>query len=133
MSLNLPQRRKTMTIDVSMAIVNIVLLLIFFFVVSGQRVLENQQIDLSETQSLPLEALPSPILVIDREGNWSLDGAAITPALLPVALQQTGDSKVLYLIIDRAAKAGQLIAALNQPELQNMEIQLVTLHQGVFQ
>ena len=133
MSMNLPARRKPVTMDVAMAIVNIVLLLIFFFVVSGQRVLEEQQIDLSDTQHLPLEALPSPILVIDRQGNWSLDGAGITPALLPVALEQAGAGKVLYLIIDRAAPATQLIAALNQPELQDLEIKLVTQHQGDFQ
>lgn len=133
MSVHLPGRRKPVTMDVAMAIVNIVLLLIFFFVVSGQRVITEHEIDLSETQRLPLDALPSPILVVDRQGGWSLDGTQITPELLPVALEQAGGENVLYLIIDRAAPAGQLITALNQPALQDLEIQLVTLHQGVFQ
>lgn len=129
MSLNLPARRAPVTMDVSLAIVNIVLLLIFFFVVAGQEAAQRDDLDLSETRNLPLDRLPSPILAIDRQGGWTLDGDAITPELLAVALAQRGATDQLYLVIDRAAPASQLIATLNRPELAGFDIRLVTLHQ----
>lgn len=128
MSLNLPVRRKPVAIDVSLAIVNIVLLLIFFFVVAGQNIAREGDLDLSETQYLPVEQLPSPILVIDEQGGWSLDGEPVTPDLLPIALEQQGAGHVLYLIIDRAAPASRLIEVLNRPELQGFDVRLVTLN-----
>ncbi|MEL6426040.1 MAG: biopolymer transporter ExbD, partial [Pseudomonadota bacterium] len=55
-------RRRTVELDVSLAIVNIVLLLIFFFLATG-RLLNpvDARIDLSDTSDLPLDQLPSPI------------------------------------------------------------------------
>ncbi|MDF3605046.1 biopolymer transporter ExbD [Paracoccus sp. DMF-8] len=128
MTLRLPHRNRLLAMDVSLAIVNIVLLLIFFFVVTGQDARQSDELDLSETRHLPLDRLPSPILVIDRQGEWALDGAPITPDLLPVALERQGAQDQLYLIIDRAAPASQLIAALNRQELAGFDIRLVTLH-----
>lgn len=130
MSLRLPPRRKNAHIDVSMAIVNIVLLLIFFFVVSGQEYAEMGEVDLSETSALPLERLPKPLLVIDRSGEWSLDGEAITPELLPLALEKEAVEGDVFLVLDRTAPASQLIAALNRPELEPYRLRLVTLRQG---
>lgn len=140
MSVSLPPRRPLGGIDVSMAIVNIVLLLIFFFVVSGQKLSGAEEIDLSETSRLPLDRLPKPILVVDRTGNWSLDGEPVTPELLPVALARAeaeagqapeGDGPAdLYLMIDRAAPARDLIALLRRSELEPYRLRLVTVHQG---
>ena len=133
MSLRLPARRRVSQIDVSLAIVNIVLLLIFFFVVSGQEYADMGDVNLSETSALPLERLPKPLLVIDRAGEWSLDGEPITPELLPIALQEQGGTGDLFLVLDRAAPASQLIAALNRPELEPFRLRLVTLRQGPVQ
>lgn len=133
MSLRLPARRRVSQIDVSLAIVNIVLLLIFFFVVSGQEYADMGDVNLSETSVLPLERLPKPLLVIDRAGEWSLDGEPITPELLPIALQEQGGAGDLFLVLDRAAPASQLIAALNRPELEPFRLRLVTLRQGPVQ
>lgn len=130
MSLDLPKRRKLIGIDISLAIVNIVLLLIFFFVVSGQEFAQSRELDLSETTSLPLDRLPKPILIIDRKGDWSLDGVAIAPDLLPIALQDQTAEGDLFLMIDRGAPASQLIAILNRDELKPYRLRLVTLHQG---
>lgn len=125
----LPPRRRLNSIDSSMAIVNIVLLLIFFFVLSGQDMKPEGELDLSETRRLSPDRLPSPILVIGGQGEWHLDGQPITPELLPVALAQAGTGAGLYLMIDRSAPASQLIATLNRPELDGLDIRLVTLHQ----
>ena len=130
MSITLPIRRKLIGIDVSLAIVNIVLLLIFFFVVSGQDYAKPPGVDLSMTSHLPLERLPKPILIIARNGDWSLNGEAITSELLPVALQEQPENTDLFLMIDRAAPANVLIGVLNRPELSAYRLRLVTLRQG---
>ncbi|AGT11482.1 ExbD/TolR family protein [Paracoccus aminophilus] len=130
MTVNLPKRRKLIGIDVSLAIVNIVLLLIFFFVVSGQEFSQAREIDLSETSRLPLDRLPKPILVIDRAGGWSLDGTPVEPELLSLALPGVAEGGDLFLMIDRRAPASQLIAVLNRPELKPYRLRLVTVRQG---
>lgn len=130
MSLRLPSRRPPTSIDVSMAIVNIVLLLIFFFVVSGQDYADTGGVNPSETSSLPLDRLPKPLVVLDRSGQWSLDGEPVTPELLAVALEEKAVAGDVFLVLDRAAPASQLIAALNRPELEPYRLRLVTLRQG---
>jgi len=125
----LPRSRPARPLDVSLAIVNIVLLLIFFFLVTG-RLLNpaSADVDLSETSELPLDQLPSPILVVTATGEWQLDGASIVPTLLPVALDALPQPVVLHLMINRAAPSTLLINLLNRPELNDVEIRLVTLH-----
>lgn len=130
MTLNLPRRRPQHRIDISLAVVNIVLLLIFFFLMSEQAPPPATDLQLSLTHRLPHEPLPSPVLVIEPQGLWLLDGQVITPELLPVALAQAGQQGQLYLMMDRAAPASQLLAVMNHPALKEMRIQLVTLRKG---
>lgn len=130
MSMNLPARRRLRGIDVSLAIVNIVLLLIFFFVAAGQDSLDTAGIDLATTADLPFDRLPKPIVSVDPQGNWRLDGAEITAETLPVALSDRAEGSDLFLIVDRAAPASQLIALLNLPELRPYRLRLVTLRQS---
>ncbi|WP_312531812.1 hypothetical protein [Paracoccus sp. (in: a-proteobacteria)] len=130
MSMNLPARRRLRGIDVSLAIVNIVLLLIFFFVAAGQDSLDTAGIDLATTADLPFDRLPKPIVSVDPQGNWRLDGAEITAETLPVALADRPEGSDLFLIVDRAAPASQLIALLNLPELRPYRLRLVTLRQS---
>lgn len=125
----LPRPRPSRPLDVSLAIVNIVLLLIFFFLVTG-RLLNpvSADLDLSETSELPLDLLPSPILVVAENGDWFLDGAPVVPDLLPLALEDLPQPVVLHLMINRAAPSTVLIGLLNRAELRETEIRLVTLH-----
>ncbi|MDN3713675.1 hypothetical protein QWZ10_21475 [Paracoccus cavernae] len=97
--------------------------------VSGQEYAEMGEVDLSETSALPLERLPKPLLVIDRSGEWSLDGEAITPSSCRWLSKEAVEGDV-FLVLDRAAPASQLIAALNRPELEPYRLRLVTLRQG---
>lgn len=126
MSLSLPRRRRnSLAMDTSLAIVNIVLLLIFFFVIAGQAAVEQTDFNLSETANLPLERLPSPILIVDEDGAWSLDGVPISPELL--AGSMAGKGQTLYLMIDSAAPADHLIQVLNRPETHDYTVRLVTI------
>ena len=128
MALNLPPRRHERAhIDTSLSIVNIVLLLLFFFMIVGQTAKPEPGLDLSRTEDLPLEQLPSPILIVGEDGAWLLDGDPISPDLLPAAVPATG-SQVLHLMIDRDAPAHLLVETLNDPVLADYDLRLVTLN-----
>ncbi len=115
-------------LDVSLAIVNIVLLLIFFFLATG-RLLNpvGADLDLAQTTELPLEDLPAPILVVKPDSTWELDGVPVAPELLELALADLPQPVTLHLLIDRTAPANTLLAVLNRPEIQPLEVRLVTL------
>ncbi|MEL6640523.1 MAG: biopolymer transporter ExbD [Pseudomonadota bacterium] len=119
--------RQPVKLDVSLAIVNIVLLLILFFLATGQ--LLNPQtgdVDLAETQELPIDALPSPILIIDGD-TWELEGTTVAPDLIDVALSDLPQPVVLHVLIARDAPASGLLEVMNTPGLSDVELRLVTL------
>ncbi len=124
----LPRPRARLKMDISFAVVNIVLLLIFFFLVTG-RLLNpiDPEIELAETSELPLDALPSPLLVVTATGGWQLDGRDLAPELLGIAISELPQPPVLNLLINRHAEAQALMAVLARPELQGVQLRLVTL------
>lgn len=128
MALNLPPRRAERAhIDTSLSIVNIVLLLLFFFMIVGQTARPDPDLSLPATADLPLEQLPQPILMISPEGTWTLDGEEVLPEILPAAIPG-GPGQVLHLMIDRNAPAQTLVTALQNPVLAEYELRLVTLN-----
>ncbi|MDO5704946.1 MAG: biopolymer transporter ExbD [Paracoccus sp. (in: a-proteobacteria)] len=133
MSVSLPPPPQRLRIDVSLAIINIVLLLIFFFLVSGQMTASNQPatMDLPETTDLPLDQLPRPILIVTPDGDWTLDGQPVAPDLLGVAVAALQRPVTLHVLIDRAAPADTLVTVLRNPALRDIAVRLVTLrHRG---
>lgn len=120
----LPRHRKPIKLDVSLAIVNIVLLLILFFLATGQLLNPRTgDVDLARTQDLPLDTLPSPILVVDDSG-WTLNGDSVAPDLLGTAL---ADTAVLHVLIARDAPAASLLEVMNNPGVADTTLRLVTL------
>jgi len=119
--------------DFSLATVNIVLLLVFFFLITGTLVERDEMaVDLAETRDLPLDRLPRPLLLMQAEGNWSLDGEAISPATLVSALNESlaslpGDGRVLHLLPDKHLPAADLLSVLQRGDLADVQIKLVTL------
>lgn len=130
----LPREHEKSELDVSLAIVNIVLLLIFFFLATG-RLLNpvGPEVDLADTTELPLDQLPSPILVVMDDGSWQLDGQDVAPDFLAIALDSLEQPVTLHLLLDRAAPANSMISVLNLPELAEREVKLVTLHRRLDQ
>lgn len=127
MALGLPPRRDMpVRLDNSLAVVNIVLLLLFFFLSVGQDVRPADDMALSVTSALPLEDLPRPILVVRSADEWELDGSPISPELVPAAVA----GPVLHLMIDKDARAGLLIATLENPVLAGYDLRLVTLREA---
>ena len=113
----------------SVAIVNIVLLLIFFFLVTGQVTADErvEGVALPRTAALPLDQLPRPIVIVEPGGGWLLDGAPVAPDLLGVAMDALPQPVTLHLLIDRTAPADGLVALLNHPALRDRAVKLVTL------
>lgn len=130
MSARLPRRPSGLRVDTSLAIVNIVLLLIFFFVVNGQTIAGDRghALDLPQTADLPLDRLPRPILIVDPGGEWLLDGQPVAPDLLHVAVDALPRPVTLHVLIDRSAPADALVALLRNPALHDIPVRLVTIH-----
>ena len=124
----LPTRAPKIEMDVSFAIVNIVFLLLFFFLIIGQSPnTQTEDIDLAETSELPLDRLPSPILVVTAQGAWELDGAAIAPENLATAMRDMPAPLVLHVLINRDAPAASLLQIVTRPDLADVDLRLVTL------
>lgn len=122
----LPVQSRRTTVDSSFFIVNIVLLLILFFLATGQIMnTPSSGVDLSETRDLPVDNLPKPLLILGPEGQLSLDGEDIAPELLAQAL--VGQVR-LHVLVDRTAPAITLVDLLARPELALIEVKLVTIH-----
>ena len=127
----LPRPRKRAEMDVSFAIVSIVFLLLFFFLLTGQ--MQNQAAQgmaLAETSELPLDRLPAPILIVGDGGAWVLDGNPVAPDLLALALQNLPQPVVLHVLIAKDAPADGLLAVVTRPDLANVELRLVTLRRS---
>lgn len=127
MSMNLPPLRqgRHVQVDTSLAIVNIVLLLIFYFLIAGQNPAPDTDLELAGTTELSPENLPSPVLEVLGPEEWRLDGRPIRPEMLPGALAASGAP--VHLLIDRNAPAGLLVGLMRRPELAGHDIRLVTI------
>ena len=126
MSLNLPTGRgRRVQVDTSLAIVNIVLLLIFYFLLVGQDPKFETGLKLATTTTLRPDSLPSPVLEVLGPEDWRLDGRPILPEALPGALASS--AAPLHLLLDRNAPAGLLVGLMRRPELAGHELRLVTV------
>ena len=124
--LKLPERRPQTAPDTALSIVNLVLLLILFFLATGSLLnAPNYGVNLAETGELPISLLPQPILIIDDEAGMLLDGVPIDAAGLAEAMNA---EPVLHVLAPRDAAAQRLLALFAEEALLATEIRLVTLH-----
>jgi biopolymer transport protein ExbD len=108
--------------------VNIVLLLILFFLATGSLVsTPDEGVRISETRDLPIDQLPKPVLIVEEDGRLTLDGEELAADGLPQA--RVGHS-VLHVLIDRTAPALDLLKLVNRPGMENLDIRLVTIHRS---
>ncbi|PID35332.1 MAG: biopolymer transporter ExbD [Rhodobacterales bacterium] len=122
----LPPGTKPTKVDNSLFIINIVLLLILFFLATGQ-LMNSRDVPmvLSRTTELDIEALPKPLLMVGEDGALSLDGEAVQPDDLAAAL---ADASAVHVLIAREAPATDLIELMSRPALERVEVHLVTVH-----
>jgi biopolymer transport protein ExbD len=120
-----PSNHKSV-LDSSLTIVNIVLLLIFFFLTTGSMIgAKDFYVELPETAELPLDILPKPLLIVTEDGQMQLDGVSIEVGTLNDHLI---DFPVLHILADRDQKAVALLDVLATENLVAVEIKLVTIH-----
>ena len=124
----LPARVERQGLDSSLAIVNIVLLLIFFFLATGS-IMNSRTVEvaLPETTELPLDLLPKPLLTVSTAGDITLDGEPLERGTLSELLL---DSPTLYVLADRALAAGALLDILAEENLVAVAVRLVTIHRN---
>ncbi len=117
-----PVRRRP---DFSLATVNIVLLLVLFFLVAGSIVSEDERfVDLPKTLTLPLENLPRPLLVIAADGALAHEGRAIAPEDLGATVSGT---EKLYVMAARDLPANALLRTVASVAAEGVAVSLVTI------
>lgn len=123
--LRLPERRRP---DFSLSTVNIVLLLVLFFLIVGAPADQaERQVDLPITRDLPLDALPRPLLLVEQSsGALILDGVATSRAALEDAIGGGGLAR-LNLLVARDYPARALLDLTSALTGAGAEVMLVTL------
>lgn len=128
MSLKLPPRPARPPADPALTVVNLVLLLIFFFLLTGQDNGAVAELDLARTSDIPAGQFPPPVLEVLGPDDYRLDGQPVTPDLLATALP--GDDRPVHLMIARDAPSGLLLSVFRRPELSDRPVRLVTQRQA---
>lgn len=127
----LPPPARRIQPDFSLATVNIVLLLVLFFLVAGTIVAENEQgVQLPETVDLPLSELPRPLIVLAPDGMTALDGVALPLGAIAARLSADlpeGAARDVYVLASRDMPAERLLEALAVLEPAGLRASLVTL------
>ncbi len=122
-----PERPKP---DFSLSTVNIVLLLVLFFLIVGAPADQaERQIDLPITRDLPLENLPRPLLLVEQgTGALVLDGIEVSPPALEAAIAGGGLERV-HLLVSRDHPAHLLLGLTSALTDAGAEVVLVTFRQ----
>ena len=121
--------------DFGLAQVNIVLLLVLFFLVVGTIVETSEQaVKLPETTDLPLERLPRPLLLIDGSDTWRLDGEAMTPIeTVTYLIENPENLRQVNLLVAQDLPADALFDVLRRLEDTGLGVALVTIKQEALQ
>ncbi|MDT0681955.1 biopolymer transporter ExbD [Roseicyclus sp. F158] len=126
-----PPRRRTPP-EFGLAQVNIVLLLVLFFLVVGTIVETDEMVvQLPETQELPLDRLPRPLLLLRDDGSWVLDGDEVGVPGLLAALEPLEPDTALNILAGRDLPADLLLETVDLLAPSGRPLRLVTLKSGV--
>lgn len=120
----LPRRTGRTPPDTSLAIVNIVFLLLFFFLATGSLVSgPGVDVDLARVDDLPADTLPQPVLTVGKDGGLFLDGTPVAVGDLERVLSGLTE---IHILIDREAPAQDLLDLLARPGFAALDVRLVT-------
>ena len=130
---NLPGRKSASTADFSLAIINVVFLLLFFFILTGSVVQRSEmEVRAPFTRNLPLERLPRPLIVISKKNELFLNGILITSQNLQ--RQITGSSgqkghkfEHLNILADSKLSAKIFLKTVGRLQITGLPIRIVTV------
>lgn len=119
-------------LDFPFATINIVLLLLFFFIVTGSVVGRHELgVEPPLTQQLPPERLPRPLLLIDGEGALFLDDRPVSRAeiagLLGTRAHAVGQPEVLNVIADREFSGESFLEIVDSVRGAGIPVRIITL------
>ncbi len=123
-----PARRRP---DFSLATINIVFLLLLFFLVAGSLVQRNEQgVQIPLAEHLSLQHLPRPVLVLSQGGVLYLDGAQVAPdTLIEAVSKKLGKGEFLNILADRDLPAQQLLDLIDLLSANAIPARIVTVRQ----
>jgi biopolymer transport protein ExbD len=125
-----PYRRRRVRPDFSLAIVNIVFLLLIFHLAAGSLVKPDEaETEAPVTADLPLDLLPRPLLLIGEGGRLFLDGVEVeTDALPEIARSALADGGVLSILADRSMQGRAFLEILGRLDAAGIPLQIVTVN-----
>lgn len=128
----LPAPRKRPRPDFSLSIINIVFLLLLFYLATGSLITPREEaVDAPLTEKLPLEKLPRPLLAIGDDLSLVLDGTAVPSAFLGEAAHRaTAGGSHLNVLASRELPAQNLVPILAELGHAGVPVRLVTLRAG---
>jgi biopolymer transport protein ExbD len=126
----IPSRPKRQRPDFSLAVINIVFLLLLFYLATGRLITHGELMtDVPLTQHLPLDHLPRPLLLVTADGSLFLDGAPVLMDALPGAARKAADnSRFLNILAERTVQADKFVDILARINTANVPVRIVTLN-----
>jgi biopolymer transport protein ExbD len=121
--------------DFTLAMINIVFLLLLFFLTTGSLINpEEKQSTIPFTRNLPLERLPRPLLLMESDGSLFLDGRAISrddvAEAARAAIEATGRADTpLSLLAQRDMAAAGFLSVAEALRAAGLGLQVVTLRE----
>jgi biopolymer transport protein ExbD len=129
-----PQRRRH---DFTLTMINIVFLLLLFFLITGSLINRNEaQSGVPTTSDLPLERLPRPLLLMQTDGSLQLDGRPVSREAVAQALRDAVDASgranvPVSLLADPGIPAADLLSLVDLVRAAKVQIRLVTVRQSL--
>ncbi|MCT7374129.1 biopolymer transporter ExbD [Chelativorans salis] len=127
---HIPAPRRRPKPDFSLTMVNVVFLLLLFYLAAGTLVSQSEfEAEAPVTADLPLERLPRPLLLV-TEGGAFLDGARVDgEALVDRIREAAADAAFLNVLADRDMPAAQFLGVVAEAGKAGAPIRIVTVRQ----
>ena len=130
----IPAPRKRPKPDFSLSTINIIFLLLLFYLVSGSLIQPAElEADAPVTRDLALDQLPRPLVLLTGEGLF-LDGQPVARENLAAeahaALERMPRARFVNVLAERTAPAADLLDLVAGIQAADMPVRLVTLRRG---
>jgi biopolymer transport protein ExbD len=126
-----PKVRERM--EFALPTINVIFLLMLYFLVAGTIIQQNElSITPPETERVPTERLPRPLLLIDNSGVIFLDGVEVSrddlvPAVVARVASITGAAAQLNILAPADMSATPFLQLLTALDAANVPLRVVTI------
>lgn len=122
--------------DFSLNIINVVFLLLLFYLVTGSLVKQSEmEADVPVTADLPLERLPRPLLLVTAGGDLFMNGRPVSPGDLTEAAREAfaggGEGTFLNVLADRSMPAAAFLDIMVRAGASGAPLRIVTMRQRI--